>query len=147
MAFRFLSQANIHYVSEWFTLNWSVKFLIIRMPYQQKKSSRQNGRQISVDETGRIFLSTKQEENSVDETDQLMTCRPNGTTPLKLPMYLKHVSTNTICFTHVYCSFPCTRECFQVNSIGRPIFPNFLLQILVHVLEYKYMIKYLALAM
>ena len=55
MAFGFLSQANIHYVNEWFTLNWSVKFLIIRMHYQQKKSSPENGRQISVDETGRKF--------------------------------------------------------------------------------------------
>ena len=71
MAFRFLSQANIHYVSEWFTLNWSVKSLIIRMHYQQKKNSRQNERQISVDETGRTFcrqngkkiLSTRREEN------------------------------------------------------------------------------------
>ena len=65
MAFHFLSQANIHYVKEWLTLNWSIKFLIIRMHCQRKKSSRQNGKQISV-----------------DETDQLMTCRPNGRTPL-----------------------------------------------------------------
>ena len=100
MAFRFLSQANIHYVSEWFTLNWSVKFLIIRMHYQQKKNSRQNKRQISVDKTRDKFLSTKREENSVDENrkkicvdetgrkfsrrNESTTCRLNGRTPVKI---------------------------------------------------------------
>ena len=70
MVFHFLSQANIHYVNEWLILNWSIQFLIITMHYQRKKSSRQKGKQISVDETGRTFLSTKWKENSVDETER-----------------------------------------------------------------------------
>ena len=73
MAFHFLSQANIHYVNEWFTFNWSIKFLIIRMHYQRKKSSRQNGKKISV-----------------DETDQLMTCRPNERTLVKISILFIH---------------------------------------------------------
>ena len=72
MAFHFLSQPNIHYVNGWFTLNWSIKFLIIRMHYQRKKSSRQNRKQISV-----------------DEKDQLRTCRPNGGTPNEYD-FVKH---------------------------------------------------------